>query len=74
MQFDEFHEDIKKKLRGKVEVYREREFEEKEEWSAYQKSMIEHLDEAMKELMQQFEQQIRTFAIKQLKPLQGMSS
>ena len=58
-------------LRGNVEVYRER--EEKEKWSDYQTSMIEHLDEAMKELMQSFEQKMRTSAIQQLKPLQGMS-
>ena len=72
MQFEEFHESVKKKLRGKAEVYRER--EEKEKWSNYQKSMIEHLDEAMKDLMQPFEQHMRTFAVQQLKSLQGMSS
>ncbi len=53
-------------------MYRER--EEKEKWSNYQKSMIEHLDEAMKDLMQPFEQHMRTFAVQQLKSLQGMSS
>ena len=52
-------------------MYRER--EEKEKWSDYQTSMIEHLDEAMKELMQSFEQKMRTSAIQQLKPFQGMS-
>ena len=72
MQFVEFHESVKKKLRGNAELYRERKEEEK--WSAYQTAMIEHLDEVMENLMQTIIQQMGTFAIKQLKPLQGMSS
>ena len=72
MQFEEFHESVKMKLQGEAEVCRER--KEKEKWSDYQELMIEHLDEVMKDLMQPFQQQMRTFAIQQLKLLQGMSS
>ena len=60
---------MKEDLRGKVEVYRDR--LDKEKWSDYQKGMIEDLDKGMKDLMQPLEQQMRTFAMDKLKPLQG---
>lgn len=72
LQFDEFHDRVKEDLRGRVEVYRER--EEKEKWSDYQKTLIEYLDNEMKGLMQPFEQQMREFVIHKLKPLQGMAN
>ena len=61
---------MKEDLRGKVEVYPDKSEEEK--WADYQRGIIEHLDETMQDLMKPFEQQLKTFAIDTIKPLQGV--
>lgn len=53
-------------------MYRDKLKEEK--WKDYQKGMTEHLDEAMKNLTQLFEQQMRTFVIHKMEHLQGVVS
>ena len=69
VQFDDMHEKIKKTLLGEIAVYRPK--SDKEKWADYQAGMIEHLDEARKEVMESSEELMSTFVIDRMASLQG---
>lgn len=72
MQFDEFHSKYKQELQRRVERYRDKLYEEK--WEDYQRGMTDSLDEARKDVLQLFQQQLETFVIDKVKHIQGVLS
>lgn len=70
VQCDEFHDSIKKELRGKVELYRGR--LSKEKWEDYYKEVTEYLDEELKKLIQPVEEDMKEFARDTIERLQGV--